>query len=105
VPLAVEMESDEVIGTNSIPLEDYENVLHETLYQNIIDNFGNMLFPVQGSVLNFMNRTSHGDLLCKYEEIVSFNLYFFEESLILINNIITNHPYSILLLIMQFSYR
>jgi hypothetical protein len=68
---SISMEVDEVVGSETAPLEEYEAYFPKSLYANIASGYGSELFPVQVSVIDILKRTSRGDILCKYDyEIV-----------------------------------
>lgn len=61
---------DQLIGEDTILVEEFQKQLPELLYQNLVENVGQELFPVQISMLEVLQKTN-GDILCKY--FFSFN--------------------------------
>lgn len=56
---------DQLIGEDTILIEEFQKQLPELLYQNLVENVGQELFPVQISMLEVLQKTN-GDILCKY---------------------------------------
>lgn len=56
---------DQLIGEDTVLVEEFQNQIPDILYQNLIENVGQELFPVQVSMLEVLQKTN-GDILCKY---------------------------------------